>query len=51
VVPSYGYEVGEGGLWLTDDGLLAGAPSLEGLTEEALMRLLDELSVENGGAA
>jgi len=51
VVPSYGYEVGEGGLWLTDDGLLAGAPSLEGLTDEALMRLLEELSVESGGAA
>ena len=36
-------------LWLSDDGLLAGKPSLDGLSDEALMTLLEELTSE--GAA
>jgi anti-sigma factor RsiW len=36
-------------LWLSDDGLIAGAPALDGLSEEELMRLLDEMTA--GGAA
>jgi anti-sigma factor RsiW len=36
-------------LWLSDDGLIAGAPALDGLSEEDLMLLLQEMTV--GGAA
>lgn len=36
-------------LWLSDDGLIAGAPALDGLSEEELVRLLEEMTV--GGAA
>lgn len=50
-VPDFGYEVGEGELWLSDDGLLAGAPSLDGLSDEALILLLDELSAASAGGA
>jgi hypothetical protein len=41
----------EQGLWLADDGLVAGAPSLEELTDEALAQLLEELSVGSAGGA
>lgn len=44
-VPGFAYEAGEGDLWLSDDGFLAGAPTLDGLSEEALLQLLDELAV------
>ncbi|MDA1104312.1 MAG: hypothetical protein O2956_12040 [Gemmatimonadetes bacterium] len=44
-VPNYAYEVEEGALWLSDDGLLAGAPSFDALSDEALAELLDELAV------
>ena len=51
-IPAYAAEAGQGALWLSDDGFIAGAPSLEGLTDEALEQLLDELgSVGSGGAA
>lgn len=50
--PDFVYEVGDEGIWLSDDGLLAGAPSFEGLTDEALLQLLDELSAgSTGGVA
>ena len=49
-VPVYAREIEESGPWISDDGLLAGAPALDGLSEEALRRLLEELSTENGGA-
>ena len=50
-VPGYAYEVEEGALWLSDDGLLAGAPSLDALSDEALEQLLDELLVGAAGGA
>jgi predicted anti-sigma-YlaC factor YlaD len=49
-VPGYAYEV-EGELWLSDDGVIAGAPMLDGLSDEALNQLLDELSVGIAGGA
>lgn len=42
--PAFGTETEEGVLWLTDDGLLAGAPILDDLSDEAIMELLDELA-------
>ncbi len=52
-VPGFAYEMYEGDLWLSDDdGLLAGAPSIYGLSDEELVQLLDELSIgASGGAA
>jgi anti-sigma factor RsiW len=51
-VPGFAYEVDEGDVWLSDDGLVAGAPLFEGLSDEALVQLLDELSPgAPGGAA
>jgi hypothetical protein len=45
-------EAEEGEIWLSDDGLVAGAPALYDLSDEALLELLDELSnVSTGGAA
>jgi anti-sigma factor RsiW len=35
-------------LWLGDDGLIAGAPALDGLSDEALIKLLEEMT--SGGA-
>ena len=37
----------QGNLWLSDDGLIAGAPTLDGLSDEALKELLQELLTEN----
>lgn len=52
VVPGYAYEVEEGTFWSSEDGLLAGAPMLESLSDEALAQLLEELSVgASGGSA
>lgn len=48
-VPDFASEADEGEAWLSDDGLLAGAPSIDGLSDEALLELLEELSGE--GAA
>ena len=50
-VPAYAYESEAGDLWLSDDGLIAGAPALDGLTDEALLQLLDELDVGGAGGA
>ena len=50
-VPGYAYEVEEGTVWASDDGLVAGAPSLDLLSEEALLQLLDEISVGGSGGA
>ena len=41
-------DTGDEGVWLSDDGLLAGAPALDGLSDEALLQLLEELV---GGSA
>ena len=41
-----------GAIWASDDGLLAGAPLLDGLTDEALEQLIEELQLgASGGAA
>jgi hypothetical protein len=50
-VPDYAYEVEDGELWVSDDGLLAGAPSLDLLSDEALEQLLEELVVGSSGGA
>jgi anti-sigma factor RsiW len=51
-VPGFAHEAEEGEIWLSDDGLLAGAPALDELSDEALLQLLDELTVgSTGGAA
>jgi anti-sigma factor RsiW len=50
-VPGYAYETDEGVVWSSDDGLLAGAPMIDELTDEALEQLLVELSVGSSGGA
>lgn len=51
-VPEYASELEEEDLWLSGDGLLAGAPALDALSDEALAQLLDELEFAvDGGAA
>jgi anti-sigma factor RsiW len=51
-VPGFAYEPGEGGYWSSDDGLVAGAPLFETLSDESLLLLLDELmGGAPGGAA
>ena len=44
-------EDAETDLWLSEDGLLAGAPALEALSDEALLQLLDELAAGTSGGA
>jgi len=44
-------EFEEGEFWVSDDGMLAGAPSLDALSDEALMELLEELAAETTGGA
>lgn len=44
-------ELAEGDLWLSDGGLVAGAPTLEGLSDEALEALFDELTAGSAGGA
>ena len=48
-VPVYAADAGQSELWLSDDGLVAGAPTFDALTDEALEQLLEELG--SGGAA
>lgn len=48
-VPAFAQEAGEDALWVSGDGEIAGAPSLEDLSDEALRTFLDEL--DGGGAA
>ena len=50
-VPGFAYEVDEGVVWGSEDGLLAGAPLLDDLSDEALQQLLDELTVGSAGGA
>lgn len=44
-------EFEEGELWLSDDGLLAGVPEFEALSDEALVELLEDLTSEIGGGS
>jgi len=50
-VPGYAFEADEGEVWLSDDGLMAGAPLFDGLSDESLLALLDDLSSEAPGGA
>jgi predicted anti-sigma-YlaC factor YlaD len=51
-VPGIVVGVEETSLWVADEGLVAGAPALEGLSEEALQVLLEEMGTgTTGGAA
>jgi hypothetical protein len=51
-VPAFAREAEEGEIWLSDDGLVAGAPALDDLTDEALQQLLDDLTnTSTGGVA
>lgn len=51
-VPAYVAEAEASSPWLSDDGIIAGAPALGDLSEEALMTLLDEMGESpSGGAA
>lgn len=51
VAPEFATELEEGDLWSSDDGLLAGAPALEDLSDEALEALLNELALGGAGGA
>ncbi len=48
-VPGFAYGIEEGDVWLTDDALVAGAPSFADLSDEALAELSDELSAGTPG--
>jgi anti-sigma factor RsiW len=50
-VPGFAYEVEEGDIWVSDDGLLAGAPLFDDLSDDALLQLLEELSVASAGGS
>jgi len=42
-VPAYAAADTTGTIWLSDDGLIAGAPALDGLSDQALEELLREM--------
>ena len=51
-VPAYVAGAEEIVLWPADDGLVAGAPALDDLSDEALITLLEEMGADpSGGAA
>lgn len=50
-VPAYVASAEEVSLWPADDGLIAGGPALEALSDEALQTLLDELEPKAPGGA
>jgi anti-sigma factor RsiW len=50
-VPGYAQETEEGVVWSSEDGLVAGAPLWDDLTDEGLEQLLNELSVGSSGGA
>ena len=43
VLPGFAYEAEESDLWLSGDGLVAGTPALDELSDEALTELLEEM--------
>ena len=51
MAPEFATELLEEDLWVSGDGLLAGAPALEALSDEALEQLLDELEFDGDGGA
>lgn len=51
-IPAYAAVTGESFGWLGEEGFVAGAPALGDLSEEALLTLLEEMTVTpSGGAA
>ena len=52
-IPGFAYEVEADAQWLSGDGLLAGAPALDQLSDEALSELLEQLATGalEGGSA
>jgi len=51
-VPAFLAGTEDASLWLSDDGMVAGAPTLGDLSDEALMTLLEEMGAgPSGGAA
>jgi predicted anti-sigma-YlaC factor YlaD len=48
-IPAFAASTEEAELWLSDDGLIAGAPALEDLSDEALLTLLEELGAGDPG--
>lgn len=50
-VPAYVAELEGLSPWVSDDGLIAGAPALDGLSDEALQTLLDEMGAGGSGGA
>ena len=49
--PDVRHELDDENLWLSDDGLIAGAPALDALSDEALLQFLDELDVGGAGGS
>lgn len=47
--PAFALEVSEDWPWTVEDGLVAGAPVLDDLSEDALARLLEDLGGQQGG--
>jgi predicted anti-sigma-YlaC factor YlaD len=50
-VPGFVAEGTAANVWLTDDGMIAGAPALDGLSDDALQALLDELGTGGTGGS
>ena len=50
-IPGCACELDDENLWLSDDGLIAGAPALDALSDEALLQFLDELDVGGAGGS
>jgi len=50
-VPGFAYGAEEGEIWVSDDGMVAGAPALDELSDEALRQLLEELTTGSGGGS
>lgn len=50
-VPAYVADMQGLSPWVSDDGLVAGAPALDDLSEEALQILLDEMGAGGSGGA
>ena len=48
-VPGFAREAEAGEIWLSDDGLVAGAPALDDLSDDALLQLLDDLTNSSAG--
>jgi hypothetical protein len=51
VLPGFAYEAEESDLWLSGDGLVAGTPALDELSDEALTELLEDMVTGSLGGA